>query len=90
VKEVDEMRAFLAVAFRVRVPRMENAEIVSEARELDAKLGKGPAEVWPREKSAIAETLIQMFKVLDARLQARRHFAGGSCPGVQAKRLLYP
>ncbi len=70
VKEIDEMRATLTDAFRVRIRYMDTSEMIQEALRLDAQLWKQDREVGPREKSAIAETLIDMYHALDARIGA--------------------
>lgn len=70
VKEIDEVRATLEEVFRARIPSMTNAEIIQEALRLDTKLWKPNNEVGPRQKSAIAETLTEMYKTLSTRIKA--------------------
>jgi len=69
VKEIDEMLANLETAFRVRIPQMDNKELINEANKLNDKLFLPKSEVGPKQKSAIAETLILMHKTMDMRIQ---------------------
>ena len=68
IKEIDEMRAGLVEVFRDTALRGSSRDIVQEARRLDEKLWRPHAEVGPREKSAIAETLMAMYHVLEKRM----------------------
>ena len=61
---IDEMRAFLEEGFRQMIPSMSTDELVDRARWLNDMLLSHDEDVGPKEKSAIAETLIKMHSEL--------------------------
>jgi hypothetical protein len=69
VPEIDEMRSSLQAVFRDTILKYENADFIAEARRLNEKLFDSDDVVGPAEKSATAETLIQMHREMERRIQ---------------------
>ncbi len=77
IPEIDSMQAAVEKGFRELIPHSSNEDIIKEANRLNDKLVAPGSEVGPLQKSAIAETLLEMHKEMENRLgQAPRDKSG--------------
>jgi hypothetical protein len=70
IPEIDEMAASLQAGFRGLTEQYSSADLIAEARRLNARLFEPEEDVGPLEKSAIAATLIRMHSEMEHRITA--------------------